>query len=224
MSYDEARPMTQSGQANPTIDCLYATICGFLLPFFLTAAGGNLETAHAAILELIDAYNPATPVQLDLVGRVIGFSTAAMDNLRLSMGDGLSDTKVLQYRSNAVSLSRAAEQARQILQAIQTECESIRPISLPPVPRPCVAATPNPAASAAKLELPYFAATAVPPSAGTANLLSANIEAMKHDARVMLAAFSKHGAQASTAITAMPDPNASAKSGAIAAVAAAARG
>jgi hypothetical protein len=196
---------SQPDQANPTLDCLYATICGFILPFFLASAGGNTKAARAAVAELIDAYNPATPTELDLVGRIIGFSIVAMDNLRLSMDDGLSTTKVLRYRSNAVSLSRASEQARLILQAIQAKRETTAQI-----PRPAVAAAPAPPPAAETSDLPRAAA----PSDRTDTVTGAPIdfEAMKRDARVMIAAFSKQGAQASTAIAAIPDPAAFAKS------------
>ena len=53
--------MTQPEQANPTLECLCATICAFLLPFYLAGAGGNPEAAKAAVREFIDAYNPGTP-------------------------------------------------------------------------------------------------------------------------------------------------------------------
>jgi hypothetical protein len=204
--------MTQPEQANPTFECLYATICAFLLPFYLTGAGGNLELAKAAVPELIDAYNPATPTDLDLIGRIIGFSTAAMDNLRLSMREGLSDTKILRYRSNAVSLTRAAEQARQILQAIQEKRESKRKI-----PRPAVALAPTPPAPAPKTEPPRAFTPPVLISAVTAKVPPMDIEAMKREARVMMAAFSKQAVQASTAIAAIPDPAAFVKSAAAAA-------
>jgi hypothetical protein len=55
-----------------------------------------------------------TPTELDLVGRIIGFSVAAMDNLRLSMASDLSATKILRYRSNAVTLCRSSDQALKI--------------------------------------------------------------------------------------------------------------
>jgi hypothetical protein len=126
--------MTHPERTGPTIDTLHATICDFLLPFLLTEAGGNVETARAAILQLIDAYNPNGTTELDLVGRLIGFSITSMDNLRLSMGEGLSDTKVLRYRSNAVSLSRAAEQARKVLHAVQGNQETTGQIPRPASP------------------------------------------------------------------------------------------
>ena len=60
--------MTQSepvASEPTTADCLFGTIMGFLLPFFLTGAGGNPQIAEAAIKELIEAYNAATPTELD---------------------------------------------------------------------------------------------------------------------------------------------------------------
>jgi hypothetical protein len=197
----------QPDQSNPTLDCLYATICGFILPFFLAAAGGNVKAARAAVAELIDAYNPATPTELDLVGRIIGFSIVAMDNLRLSMDDDLSTTKLLRYRSNAVSLSRASEQARVILQAIQAKRETTAQI-----PRPAVAAAPAPSPPARTSDLPRATALSDRTSTVTATGAPVDFEAMKRDARVMMAAFSKQGAQASTAIAAIPDSAAFAKS------------
>src|ERR1700744_2816555 len=98
--------MTQPDQESPPLDCLYATICGFPIPFFLAGAGGNREAARAAILELINAYHPANVTELDLVGRIVGFSIVAMDNLRLSMEDGLFAAKALPLRPLPVDFSR----------------------------------------------------------------------------------------------------------------------
>jgi hypothetical protein len=87
-------------------DCILGNILEFMLPFFLVSAGGDPGLARAAIKQLIDAYQASTPEQLDLVGRIIGFSTAALENLRLSMVPDLSATKVLRYRCNAVTDDR----------------------------------------------------------------------------------------------------------------------
>lgn len=46
------------------------------------------------IRQLINAYNPGSVTELDLAGRIVGFNIVAMDNLRLSMTQGLSDTKI----------------------------------------------------------------------------------------------------------------------------------
>ena len=107
-------------------DCILGNILGFMLPFFLVSAGGNTGQACAAIKELIDAHQANTPVELDLVGRIIGFSIAAMDNLRLSMAPDLSATKVLRYRCNAATLSRSSDQALKILEAVQARQEQSR--------------------------------------------------------------------------------------------------
>jgi hypothetical protein len=193
----------------PAIECLRNTISGFLMPFFLAAAGGNPETARAAILALIGAYNAGNLAELDLAGRTVGFGIVAMDNLRLSMSDGMSDSKVLRYRSNAVSLSRAAEQARQILRALQDKQETTRAI-----PRPAVAAAPPPKPEPAR---PATAKVAAP------NATPMDIEAMKREARIMMGAFSKHQAVGGAAILAVPNAMSLAKSAARAAVTAAVR-
>jgi hypothetical protein len=129
--------MSQIDHDVSAIDCLFETILGFMLPFFLVGAGGSPDIAGAAVRELIDAYGAGTSTELDLVGRIVGFSIAALDNLRLSMTTGMSDTKVLRYRCNAVTLSRASDQARTILEAVQAKPEQTRRL-----PRPAVAAAP----------------------------------------------------------------------------------
>ena len=204
-------------------DCVLGNILGFMLPFFLVSAAGNAGLARAAIKELIDAYQASSPAELDLVGRIIGFSIAAMDNLRLSMAPDLSDTKVLRYRCNAVTLSRSSDQALKILEAVQARQEQSRKI-----PRPSVAAAPPPPArprrrrSVARVPSPL---TAVSSNAGLTNggvseFPAIDIETMKRDARIMMAAFSKSDTH-STTIPAMLDPAASAAAAARAAIAAA---
>jgi hypothetical protein len=164
-----------------TYNCILDAILGFMLPFFLAAAAGNPEHAKAAIKQLIAAYNPSTPTQLDLVGRIIGFSIASMDNLRLSMTPGLSDAKVLRYRSNAATLSRASNQALKMLEASQANQQPTQP-----APRPTVAAAPPPPKSQSPApSRPVHAIPEHPPQ---------DIEAMKREARIMMMAFSKNGA------------------------------
>lgn len=105
-----------------TMNRALEAMCMLLMPFFMLGAGDDPEKARSAVADLIQAYSPGTTQQLDLAARVIGFSAAALDNLRLSMtSPTLSDTKVLRYRSAAVSLSRSAEQCRVVLQQLQAE-------------------------------------------------------------------------------------------------------
>jgi hypothetical protein len=208
-------------------DCILGNILEFMLPFFLVSAGGNAGLARTAIKELINAYQASTPAELDLVGRIIGFSIAAMDNLRLSMASDLSATKVLRYRCNAATLSRSSDQALKILEAVQARQEQSRKI-----PRPSVAAAPSPPPRAATLTMSAPSVpsprTAISSNAGLTNggvseFPAIDIETMKRDARIMMAAFSKNDTHGSTTIPPMLDPAASAMAAARAAIATARR-
>ncbi len=211
--------MTQPATGTPATDCLFNTIYGFLMPFFLASAGGNPDVARRAISELVQVYNAASITELDLVGRIIGFSIASLDNLRLSMTPDLPDTKVLRYRSNAVTLSRASDQARKVLEAVQENrpqpCEIPRPtVAAAPAPKPSQPAeTPQPAPSPAATPRP-----APPAHAQIAEFPSMDIEAMKRDARIMMNAFSKSAAKTGSAIPIIPDPAAAIKAAAGAAM------
>jgi hypothetical protein len=183
-----------------TTDCVFNTILDFLLPFFLVGARGNQDVATAAIRELIDTYNAGNPMELDLVGRIIGFSIASLDNLRLSMTAGLSDTKVLRYRCNAITLCRSSNTARTMLEATQAgrpvRQATPRPTvaAAPPAPKPVpVVQAPKPAPQAQAPVIPQL------PNGGISKF-PMDIEAMKRDARIKMAAFSKSGAAAPIAI------------------------
>jgi hypothetical protein len=136
MSHTESQP--------DTVDCLFTTILNFLLPFYLAGAGGNAEIARIAIADLVEAYDAATTRELDLAGRLTGYNAAAMDNLRLSMRADLSDQKILQYRNNAVALSRLAEQSRSLLEAMQIKRQQAHAQQPMPQPRPAPVSPPKP--------------------------------------------------------------------------------
>jgi imidazolonepropionase-like amidohydrolase len=173
-------------QPNAT-DCLFEQILGFMLPFFLAAAGGDATLARDAILELLHAYDSATATELELAGRIVGFSTVAMDNLRLSMKPDLSDAQILRYRSNAVVLSRAAEQCRTILEVMQGKRKPLdKPLT---VPRPAIAPAPEIRADKAG----PADAKQPPITVGGVPMVPADLEAMRQGARVMLGAFAKGG-------------------------------
>jgi hypothetical protein len=176
--------MTATPQA--TTDRAFDAICMLLMPFFLVGVSDDPERARGAVADLLHAYDPANPQELDLAARVIGFSAAALDNLRLSMADpALPDTKVLRYRSTAVRLSRSSEQCRASLKKIQAE----RPQQQ--VGRPLPKILPKP----------------LPPMTAT------RIEKAKAEARDMLAGFARLGTacpagQGMTAIRVAPDTGA----------------
>jgi hypothetical protein len=181
--------MTQPESQPAAIDCIFDNILAFMLPFFLSAAGGDANLGRATIQQLAEAYNATTATELELVGRILGFSTVAMDNLRLSMNPGMSDTKILRYRSNAVALSRAGEQCRKILEAVQA---SRKPAETPiAIPRPAIAAAP--------LEVTAHPLQPIPShNPPRARPIPTGIEAMKREARTMLAAFSSTGGPSAT--------------------------
>ena len=198
------------------VDVIFENILDFLLPFFLAAAGGEAGLARATIQELAEAYNATTVTELDLVGRILGFSVVAMDNLRLSMTQGMSDTKVLRYRSNAAALSRAGEQCRKILEMVQGHRKPV-PVSLSQVPAPHIPAPhiPAPRIEPAPPAPVRTISAAHTPSSGHGtpaggfpdDFLSGmpkNIEAMKRDARLLMAAFSKNGAPSGPAMAVVP--------------------
>jgi hypothetical protein len=138
----------------------------------------------------------------------------------------MSDTKILRYRSNAVALSRAGEQCRKILEAMQANRDAApQPVTVPApvIPVPVIAAAPPPAVKA-QPALPSVAnkpgaqpstpqAPAAPSRIGPSrigpsriddvSLFPDDIETMKRHAREMLAAFS---AQPVAIFPNIPDP------------------
>ncbi|WP_428486609.1 hypothetical protein [Rhodopila sp.] len=202
-----------------TVDVILQTILGFMLPFLLAGAGGNPDLAIATIMDLVNDYQAATPQELELVGRIISFSTLSMDNLRLSMTEGLADSKVLRYRSNAVALSRNAEQCRKVLQDIQgNRRPGVKPLIMPvyaprtaqtrtpTIPAPLAAATtpagsmpdPVPAAKAsapqARSSKPDTARPCAPAShARETNWGDGALEQMKREASGMIQALQDGG-------------------------------
>lgn len=204
----------------PAIDSIFENILGFMLPFFLSSAGGDVDVARAAIRGLADAYNATTATEMELVGRILGFSIVSMDNLRLSMNRDMSDTKVLRYRLNAVALSRAGDQCRKILEAIQENRKpGQKPIAIPTpsiadAPPPVVQAKGNQAApqvtkNGQRPQPAVPRAIAAPSQTGGVFRFPESTEAMKQDARMLLAVFARNGgasAPATASFPHIPDP------------------
>ena len=194
-------------QPQPTaIDCIFEHILGFMLPFLLSSAGGDANMVRTTIQDLAQAYNAATATELELVGRLLGFSIVAMDNLRLSMNRDMSDTKVLRYRSNAVALSRAGEQCRKILEVMQGNRKpAAKPMN---IPSPSIAPAPPPNQAPEKNQQPRIAA-AVPSKPGSLSTCPAGSEAAKREARMLLAVFAQNGgtsALSTTTFLQIPNP------------------
>jgi hypothetical protein len=213
-------------EPSPTaVDVIFENILDFLLPFFLAAAGADADLARLAIQGMAEVYNADTVTELDLVGRILGFNVVAMDNLRLSMNQGMSDNKILRYRSNAVALSRAGEQCRVILEVMQAKRKAALAtefVAPPRVPAPRIEPAPAAAVKEVPVERPVVSRKRAPdlrlpiggfPIGGldVAGLprdflsgMPTNIESMKRDARILLAAFSKNSFKSGSAISAVP--------------------
>jgi hypothetical protein len=195
--------MTAPAPQSDLMDQALEAISMLLMPFFLLGAGDDPEKARNAVAAMIRAYNPSTIQELDLVARIIGFSTAALDNLRLSMGGPtLSDSKILRYRSTAVSLSRSAEQCRATLQKMQTEQAETQH-----------APQPEKQTAALRISAPQPNAQPAMPRSALPPMSPASIEKAKAEARIMLAGLAKAGAACApgngmTAAHLHPDPGA----------------
>lgn len=103
---------------------------------------------------------------------------------------GLSTTTVLRYRCNAVSLGRAFEQARLILQALEEKRQEYMPIlrvlPSPPLRHPCAEIRTVPDLR------PAYPSRQKPSRHRHPGQPPMDTEAMKREARAILAAFSKH--------------------------------
>lgn len=126
-----------------TMEVALQSICLSLIPFLLAACDADPARAREVAADMIRAYEPADMVELDLIGRIVGFGLAAMDNIRRSTADPeLPAAMVLRYRSAAAGLSRSAEKCRAVLRAGRAGVEG-KPSKSPSRPRAA-----NPAADA----------------------------------------------------------------------------
>jgi hypothetical protein len=108
-------------------------VLAFVVPFFLTGAGADPDSARRAVADLLESYGPATDQDLLLAAEIVAFSLPTLDNLGRSVADpAMSITTRLRLRSNANALSRAAERNRQNLRrAKQGRTASATPLELP---------------------------------------------------------------------------------------------
>ncbi|PPQ33198.1 hypothetical protein, partial [Rhodopila globiformis] len=99
--------------SKPTV-CLNLVLI-YLTPMFLWAADGDLDIARQAALETLDAYRARTAISLITAARLIAFELASLASLSQSMDDDLAPELALRFRGNAVTLDRAAERNRAVL-------------------------------------------------------------------------------------------------------------
>ena len=95
------------------------TVLGHLALIFLAATGGDLKAARDAANQMLAAYHPQTPAELNLAAAIISFSAQALEALGQSAAPDLPLTRVLRLRGSAVSLSREAHKAQRKLDQLQ---------------------------------------------------------------------------------------------------------
>jgi hypothetical protein len=104
-----------------TANILTNLIVTFLTPMFLATTGGDLNQAHAAATETVNAYTARHPADLLLIGQSIALGLAVLSSISLSMAENIPINLILRLRGNAVSLHRAADKCRSALADPQQE-------------------------------------------------------------------------------------------------------
>ena len=107
-------PQPNNTPPNPA-EVFMHLIITYLTPMFLATAGGDVQYARMAATEAVKAYKAQQHVDLLYIAQIIAFGLAILNSLNRSMADDLSVTQVLRLRSNAASLSRAAERCQRVL-------------------------------------------------------------------------------------------------------------
>ncbi len=145
---------------NPTsMELALKTICLTLMAYVLPAADGDPAKASALIADMVHAYAPADLVEMDLAGRLVGFSLGAMDSMRLSIADpDLPAAQILRHRTTAAGLSRSAEKCRAALNARRSAAQP-EPPAKPRTAKPAAAKS-RPAEPAPDIEREKAAARA----------------------------------------------------------------
>jgi hypothetical protein len=111
------------------------TILIRLAALFLAGAGGDMESARQAAIQMLGAYNPETEDELRLAAHTIGFSFQALEALGQAAAPDLPMTRILRLRGSAVSLSRESEKAQRRLGQLQKNRQQGVPIQ-PAQPSP----------------------------------------------------------------------------------------
>ena len=90
-------------------------ILAFLAPIFLSAAGGDNDTAREAARSALACYDARTNRELRLAALAVAFSFGALDALSKAADPELTINQVMRLRGNATSLHRSADKAEQAL-------------------------------------------------------------------------------------------------------------
>jgi hypothetical protein len=97
------------------------TILMRLVPWFLTAAEGCVESARQAALSMLASYNVETEEEIRLAAEITSFGFSALAALSSSFDQDLSLNAILRLRGSANSLHRSAHQCQRTLDKLRKE-------------------------------------------------------------------------------------------------------
>jgi hypothetical protein len=119
------KPLPVAGPALslfPTITAIFLdTIIAPLVPWFLTAAGGDMNAARHTVISMLASYNVATEEELRLAAEIVSFSFGTMAALAKSMDPDLPLNAVLRLRGSANALHRSQHQCQRVLDRLRKE-------------------------------------------------------------------------------------------------------
>jgi hypothetical protein len=96
-------------------------IITLLVPLFLTAAGGDAESAGHAARCMIASYDVETEEEIRLAAEIASFGFGALDALSASMDPDLSPRAVLRLRGSANAQHRSAHQCQRTLDRLRQQ-------------------------------------------------------------------------------------------------------
>jgi hypothetical protein len=99
-------------------------ILTLLAPIFLSAAGGDTNTARDAVRASLACYNARTDGELRLAALTVAFGFGALDALGRAVDPDLSFNQMMRLRSNATALSRAGHQNQAVLDTLRKQTAS----------------------------------------------------------------------------------------------------
>jgi hypothetical protein len=106
----------------PTITAIFLdTIIAPLVPWFLTAANGDMKAARHTVISMLASYNVATEEELRLAAEIVSFSFGTLAALSKSMEPDLPLNAVLRLRGSANASQRSKHQCQRVLDRLRKE-------------------------------------------------------------------------------------------------------
>jgi hypothetical protein len=123
----------------PSITAIFLdTIIGPLVPWFLTAAAGDITAARHTVISMLASYHVETEEELRLAAEIVSFSFGVMAALSKSMDPDLPLNAVLRLRGSANALHRSKHQCQRVLDRLRKERRTAVAAPKPPPPAPNV--------------------------------------------------------------------------------------